>query len=177
MKTITGYLKPLALASGGLLLSASAVVFAAQQPSVSVHGDDITIRGCVGRGSADNLATQRTLVWSRSDIMLKNVIAAGSSTALPDKVFYWLNDDEDLSKHIGQMVEVKGDLGEFKKGEVQMKRDGPFTDITLKLGDKTEKARVPSSLLGAQADEGSFNFPTRKVDVDSVKVLGACPAQ
>ena len=176
MKTIIGYLRPLALASGGLLLSASAVVLAAQQPSINVHGDDITIRGCVGRGSADNFGTERTLVWSRSDIMLRNVIDAGSSTAFPDKVFYWLNDDEDLAKHVGKMVEVKGDLGDFKRGEVEMKRDGQFTNITLKLGDKTEKARVPSSWLGAQGGEGSFDFPTRRVDVDSVKVLGNCPA-
>jgi hypothetical protein len=109
--------------------------------------------------------------------MLKNVASLGTSTSLPDRVFYWLNDDEDLSKHVGKIVELKGDLGEFKKGEVEFKRDGEFTNISLTLGGKTEKARVPSAWLGAQSSDGSFDFPTRKIDVGDVKVLGTCPAE
>jgi hypothetical protein len=89
-------------------------------------------------------------------------------------VFYWLEDDEDLSKHVGQMIEVGGDLGDFEKGEVDIEKDGDFTEIELKLDGKTEKARVPSAWLGAPRGEGEFDIVARKIDVDKVTVLGTC---
>jgi hypothetical protein len=149
---------------------------AAQRPSVSVHDDDITIRGCVTRGASTTFTGNSILAWTRSDIMLSNAMAAqtGQAHGVTDRVFYWLEEDDDLSKHVGQMVEVKGDLGDFKKGEVEIDRDGDFTDIKLKLGGKTEKARVPTSWLGASAKDGEVDIITRKIDVDGVKVLGAC---
>jgi hypothetical protein len=71
-------------------------------------------------------------------------------------------------------VEIKGDLGDFKKGEIETKRDGDFTKIEMKLGGKTEKARVPTAWLGTNADKTDVTIVSRKVDVDKVKVLGAC---
>jgi hypothetical protein len=165
------------LATVGLSLVVIGVAAAiAQQPSVRVDGDDITIRGCVGRSSPGAGLTTPTLVWTRSDIMLSNAMSvrANGQTALTDRVFYWLEDEEDLTKYIGQQVEIKGDLGDFKKGEIELKRDGQFTNIEMKLGGKTEKARVPTSWLGSNADEGDVKIVSRKVDVDKVKALGAC---
>jgi len=164
------------LATVGLSLTIGVAAAIAQQPSVRVKGDDITIRGCVGHSTPGAGLTTPTLVWTRSDIMLSNAMSVQSSgqTALNDKVFYWLENEQDLVKHIGQQVEIKGDLGDFKKGEIEMKRHGEFTDIEMKLGGKTEKARVPTSWLGAKADEGEVKIVSRKVDVDKVKVLGSC---
>ena len=164
------------LATVGLSLAIGVAAAIAQQPSVRVHGNDITIRGCVGRSSPGAGLTTPTLVWTRSDIMLSNAMSvqASGQTALTDKVFYWLEDEEDLAKYVGQQVEIKGDLGDFKKGEIELKRDGQFTKIEMKLGGKTEKARVPTSWLGTNADEGDVTIVSRKVDVDKVKALGAC---
>lgn len=149
---------------------------APQQPAVSVHGDDITIRGCVGR-AAGSFSNEPTLVWSRGDIMLMNALFNdGKSPALSDRVFYWLDDKEDLAKHVGQLVEIKGDLGDFKKGEVKFDRDGEFTKVELKLGGKTEKLRMPTNWLAARGED-EIEIVSRKIDVDKVKVLGACPTR
>jgi hypothetical protein len=161
----------------GASLSIATLAAAGQQPSVAVRGDDITIRGCVsraqpGRGSFG----PAPLLWTRGDIMLNNASAINAAQ-LTDRVFYWLDDDEDLAKHVGQMVEVKGDLGDFKKGEVEIDRDGDFTKIELKLGGKTEKVRVPTAWLGAPREEGDFDIVSRKIDVDKVSVIGACPSR
>jgi hypothetical protein len=157
-------------------LSLATLAAAGQQPSVVVNDNDITIRGCVGRMSPGGPTDERMLVWTRGDIMLSNPSALRSGQ-LAERVFYWLDDDEDLSKHIGQMIEVKGDLGDFKKGEVDIERDGNFTKIELKLDGKTERARVPTAWLGTSRGEGEFDIVSRKIDVDSVKILGACPAR
>jgi hypothetical protein len=176
MTTITSALTRLIGLCVGITLSISALALAAQRPSVVVHDDDITIRGCIGRVPSGYVAAQPALVWTRSDIMLMNAIAiqAGQPAPLTERVFYWLEDGDDLSKHLGQMVEVKGDLGDFKKGELEIKRDGEFTNIELKLGGKTDRARLPTAWLGAPAGEGEFDIVSRKIDVDDVKVLGAC---
>lgn len=158
----------------GLTLSIAAVV-SAQQPTVVVDDDDITIQGCVGRVSPGSLPAQPLLVWTRGDIMLSSARSmSGPSGTLPERVFYWLDDDEDLSKHVGRMIEVKGELGEFEKGEIEIERDGEFTNIEMKLGGKTEKARVPTAWFGAPRSEGEFEIATRKIDVESVNILGAC---
>jgi hypothetical protein len=157
----------------GASLSIAPLASAGQQPAVVVQGDDITIRGCVGRAQPGTATNAPMLVWTRGDIMLSNASAIGAAQAA-GRVFYWLDDDEDLSKHVGQMIEVKGDLGDFQKGEVEIDKDGDFTKIELKLGGKTEKARVPTALLGAPQGEGDFDIVARKIDVDDVKVLGAC---
>jgi hypothetical protein len=168
-------LSPTTLAAAALSFSIGAAAFA-QQPSVTVRGDDITIRGCVGRAAPGAGLTRPSLVWTRSDIMLSNAMSVGGEApaALADRVFYWLDDEEDLAKHVGQQVEIRGDLGDFKKGEIEMKRDGEFTDIELKLGDKKDKARVPTAWLGTSAGEGDVQIISRKIDVDKVKVIGAC---
>ncbi len=160
----------------GASLSIATLAAAGQQPAVVVQDDDITIRGCVGRAQPGTATNAPMLVWTRGDIMLSNATAIGAALSA-DRVFYWLDDDDDLSKHVGQMVEVKGDLGDFQKGEVDIDKDGDFTEIELKLGGKTEKARVPTTLIGAPRGEGEFDIVARKIDVDDVKVLGACPTR
>ena len=160
----------------GASLSIATLAAAGQQPAVAVRGDDITIRGCVGRAQPGTATNAPMLVWTRGDIMLSNASAIGAAQST-GRVFYWLEDDEDLSKHVGQMIEVEGDLGDFQKGEVDIDRDGDFTKIELKLGGKTEKARVPTTWLGAPQGEGDFDIVARKIDVDDVKVLGTCPTR
>jgi hypothetical protein len=154
-------------------LAAATASLGAQQPVVVVDEDDITIRGCVGR--PDPSSTQQVLVWTRGDIMLGGAVPvrAGQPGTFTERVFYWLEDDDDLSKHIGQMVEVKGELGKFEQGELEFEREGEFTEIELRLGGKTEKARVPSAWIGTPA-EGEVPIVSRKIDVDEVRVVGPC---
>jgi hypothetical protein len=153
---------------------------AAQQPIVTVHDHDITIRGCVRNADARSVIPTNMLVWSRGDIMLAGVTSLGSNqlgtAGILGRVFYWLKDDDDLAKHVGQMVEVKGDLEDFEIGEVEIDREGDFTEIKLDLDGKKEKARVPTAWLrgtGADRDQ-EFEIVARRIDVDEVRVLGAC---
>jgi hypothetical protein len=150
---------------------------APQQPAIAVHGDDITIRGCVGRAATGTLGREPALVWTRGDIMLMNALFNdGKSPALSDRVFYWLENDKDLAKHVGQLVEIKGDLGDFKKGEVKFDRDGEYTKVELKLGGKTEKVRMPTAWVATRGED-EIDIVSRKVDVDKINVLGACPTR
>jgi len=73
-------------------------------------------------------------------------------------------------------VEIKGDLKEIKKGEIEIERDGAFTKIEMKLDGEKETARVPTSWLGVPVGnkEQEFEIVGRRVDVDDVEVLGAC---
>ena len=173
---MTRFSRQLAMWVAGASLSVATAAAASQQPAVTVRGDDITIRGCVSRVQPGSFGTAPMLVWSRGDIMLGNASALNAAQ-LTDRVFYWLDDDEDLAKHIGQSVEVKGDLGDFKKGEVEIDRDGEFTNIELKLDGKKEKARVPTAWITVPRGEGEFDIVARKVDVDKISVLGACGAR
>ena len=164
------------------MLCASPVV--GQQPSVTIHDDDITIRGCVSSRNSQPADIPSMLVWSRSDIMLAGATALDGrapasfgENGLTGRVFYWLENDEDLAKHVGQMVEIKGDLKDFEKGQIDVKRDGAFTEMKLELGGKEEKVRVPTSWLGPASshdDHQEFDILGQKVDVDDIKVLGAC---
>jgi len=98
------------------------------------------------------------------------------TSGIAGRVFYWLEDDEDLSTHVGQLVEIEGDLEDFEIGEVEIEQDGDFTEIELNLEGKKEKARVPTSWLrgiGSERDQ-EFEIATRRIDVDDIRVLGAC---
>jgi hypothetical protein len=154
---------------------------AAQQPIVTVDDDDITIRGCVRNTDVRHGIATNMLVWSRGDIMLAAATSLGSHPVGPagiaGRVFYWLEDDDDLTKHVGQVVLVKGELKDFETGEVEIEReDDFFTEITLDLDGKKEKARVPTAWLrgtGADRDQ-KFEIAARRVNVKEVRVLGAC---
>ena len=154
-------------------------VLAQQQPSITTDGDDVKIRGCVTPVKAYPASVPPLLVWSRSDIMLSTAMGLDTpsiaATGPQGRVFYWLEDDEDLAKHVGQMVEVDGELKDFEKGEMEIKRDGAFTDVALKMGGKEEKIRVPSTWLGPGSnDDREFDIIGRRIEVNDVKVLGAC---
>lgn len=155
----------------------------AQQPAVTVDGDDITIRGCIRQASTQPQAAPTMLVWSRSDIMLAGVTAVGpdapnpvGTAGLAGRVFYWLDDEEDLAKYVGQQVEVQGELEDFEKGQIEIERDGEFVDIELDLDGKEEKARVPISWLGEGGlpKDREIDIVARRIDVEKVRVLGAC---
>jgi hypothetical protein len=155
----------------------------AQQPTVAIDDDDITIRGCVRSVDIRAAVPATMLVWTRGDIMLAGVTALGinstnsvETAGIAGRVLYWLEDDDNLARHVGQIVEIKGDLEDFETGEVEIDREGDFTEIELDLDGKEEKARVPTSWLrgiGADRDQ-EFDIAVRRIDVDDVRVLGAC---
>lgn len=138
--------------------------------------DDFVIRGCVTDANAPSVIAPASLVWSRSDIMLAAAEAREDAVPIAGRVFYWLEDDEDLSRYRGQRVEVRGELEDFEKGKVEIDRHDKYTKITLDLDGKKQEARVPNGWLNpasAKHDE-EFQIVARRMDVKKVKVLGAC---
>lgn len=161
-----------------LILLTSAVSLGAQQPGVHVDEDDIIIRGCVTRAERYAPIDRMPLVWSRNDILVSIADSSGmrrDSGSPAGRLFYYL-EDEDLTDHVGQMVEIKGDLEGVKKGEVEIERQDDFTTIELKFAGHEEKARIPTPWFAAARDgeERDYQVVVQRVDVDDVKVLGAC---
>jgi hypothetical protein len=161
-----------------VVVAASAVALSAQRPGVDVDKEDITIRGCVTRADRYNPGAM-PLVWSRNDVLVSLSEGWDRDRRSTDKVngrlFYWL-EDKDLSDHVGQLVEIKGDLEDLKRGQFEIERKKDFTTLELKFDGKKETAKLPTPWFAApnSTDEREYDVVVQKVDVDDVKVLGAC---
>lgn len=166
------------LSLSSLLVLTSAVSQGAQQPGLHIDEDDITIRGCVIRAAQYAPVDRMPIVWSHDDILVSIADSGGSrrdSGGPAGRLFYYL-DDKDLTDHVGQMVLIKGDLEDVKKGEVEIERKGDFTEIKLKVSGHEEKARIPTPWFaaGRPGDERDYQVVVQRVDVDDVAVLGPC---
>ena len=72
-------------------------------------------------------------------------------------------------------MQIKGEVEDFEKGEIEIDRDGDVAEMTLQLDGREETLRVPVALLGGGIrDDVEFDIIARKVDVEAVDVLGAC---
>jgi hypothetical protein len=155
----------------------SAVGLGAQQPGVRIHEDDITIRGCVMRAERYAPADRMPIVWSRNDILVSLVGGVYDSPGESNPaghVFYYL-DDEDLTDRVGRLVEIRGDLEDVKKGEVEIERKDDFTEIELKFAGRTERAKIPTPWFAARkGDEREYKVIVQRVDVEDVREVGAC---
>jgi hypothetical protein len=161
-----------------LIVLTSAVSVEAQAPGLRVDEDDITIRGCVTRAERYQPINRMPLVWSRNDILVS--IADGmSDRARSDnpsgRLLYYL-DDEDLTEHIGRIVEIEGDLEDVKKGEVEIERKDDFTTIELKFAGRTERARIPTPWFATarSGEDRDYQVVVQRVDVENVRVVGTC---
>ena len=161
-----------------LIALTSAVSLGAQQPGLRIDEDDITIRGCVTRAERYAPVDRMPLVWSRHDILVSIVDGRSDrpgSERPAGRLFYYL-DDEDLTEHIGRIVEIKGDLKDVEKGEVEIERKDDFTTIELEFPGHKEKARIPTPWFSTarSGDERDYQVVVQRVDVDDVRVLGTC---
>ena len=185
VQTYTATFRAIVTTSALTLIGAGAI--AAQAPvsegAMSVDGKKVTIRGCVRPIDVTSPSAPPLLFWSRNNVMITGVSpsrddqprALGTS-AVFTRVLYWIEDAEDLSKHIGRAIEVKGDLDDFEKGKVEIERDGNMTEIEVDLGQRKEKIRVPTAWLRARGldKDNEFDFIARRIDVDNVRVIGSC---
>lgn len=162
---------------------------AAAQDAVHIDGDKITVRGCVASSTAQLRMPFDTLMWSRGGILTAGTAIADKAAQtgahdLTSRVLYWI-DEDDLEKHVGKIVEVRGKLEGLKKGELEIERDGAFTEIRLELDGDDETIRVPTAWLeGSSVGRASrddkdidLEIATRKIDIDDVKVMGSCPGR
>jgi hypothetical protein len=165
------------------LAAAAGVPLAAQQTATIVKGNEIRISGCVGRSAPATRASGTVLVWTRGDLMLSRAVIEGyypvgtSGVVGPEGVLYYLDKSDQLARHVGKLVEVRGDLKDVETGRVQIDRDGDFTEVKLDLDDREDKVRVPTAWFGSDVRDKEYDVIARKIDVDDVRAIGPCPAQ
>lgn len=161
------------------------VVGSAQQAPAGDQDDQAVITGCVQASGFKGTAGPRSMiVWSKGDVYLetatvqtkpaeRSVGTAGSREML----FYWIDDENDFSKHAGQEVEIVGEISdELKKGEFEVNNRGAFTELEFEVGSRETKVLVPSAWLSSQTPgkDAEFDIVVRTVDVEKVTALGPC---
>jgi hypothetical protein len=169
--------------AAALILASSGSAFAQAGDS----DDQFVITGCVVRsGDAREAGPHSMLVWSRGDVYLSSPTTKvkPAETAQPVgtsgpvvPVVYWIDDENDFAKHVGQRVEIVGELSdEIDDAELEIEVDGAFTEIEFDAGGREATARIPTSWFGPQTRGRDFDadVAVRTVDVEKVTVMGAC---
>lgn len=143
--------------------------------------DDVTLKGCLvkgeGNGSGYLLTNSNSVpAWQRSDDTRVQPGQVGTSGGF-ESVFYWLDGDSDLQKHVGHQVEITGDLeGDLEDGEIRLDRKDRWTELTVKSDGRSMKAIVPNaSMFPGPLDDKDrkVHVLVRKVDVEHVTMRAA----
>lgn len=152
--------------------------------------DQFVVTGCV-MPTADfrSAGPQSLFVWSRGDVYLAfaDIRLKPSETARPVgtagvfmPVFYWIDDENDFAKYVGQHVEIVGELSdELDKGEIEIDHEGEFTEIDFEVKGREATARIPTAWFGpaTRGRDIERDVVVRTVDVENVTVLGDCKAR
>lgn len=173
--------------AGALILVSAGTASAQQGRAAGDKDDQFVITGCVMRsGDFRSAPAQSMFVWSRGDVYLASpsTRVKPSETARPigttgtqKPVFYWLDDENDFAKYVGQRVEIVGELSdELDDAEIELENKGEFTEIEFDAGGREATARIPTSWLGpsTRGRDIEVDVSVRTVDVEKVTVMGPC---
>lgn len=158
----------------------------AQQTPAGDKDDQAVITGCVMESGYKGTAGPRSLiVWSKGNVYFETAIVQtrpaerpAGTAGIRDMLFYWIDDENDFSKHAGQQVEIVGEISdELRKGEFEVNNRGAFTELEFEVGGRETKVLVPSAWLSSQTPgkDAEFDIVVRTVDVEKVTALGSCP--
>ena len=152
--------------------------------------DQFVVSGCVTPSRDVRIGTgpQSLFIWSRGDVYLGSPTGnfkpsePVGTTGRFIPVFYWIDDENDFAKHVGQRVEIVGEMsGNVRKGELEIKHDNGFTELEFEVGGREATARVPRAWFGPtvreNAQDADLDVLVRTVDVEKVTVLGPCPTR
>ena len=168
------------------LLSSIALVFvlstaAGAQVQVGDHDDQFVVQGFVMPTSDFRAGgTTSWFVWSRGVYLGSpdtHFRPASRGTGVFVPVFYWIDDEDDIARFVGQRVEVVGELSDdLDEGEIDIDHHGNFTEIEFEVNGHDARVLVPRTWLGpALADEDAeIDIAVRMVDVERVTPLGPC---
>lgn len=129
------------------------------------------------------------MVWSRGDVYLASPSTRlkPSETARPTgtagvagTTFYWLDDEDDFAKYAGRQVEIVGELSdEIDRGEIEMTREGDFTEVVFDAGNREATAKIPTAWFGpaVRGKDIDAEVSFRRVDVERVNPVGSCSAR
>ena len=146
-----------------------------------VDDSRVKLTGCLVKGERGdhgylitNLPSEPS---STSSAGVSVVPGAVGTTGAYSTIFYWLDDDDDLERHVGHHVEIDGRVkGDLKPGEIKLERKDNWTEVTVKSDGRSMKATVPNASLFPASTENKDRKVTalvRRVDVDHVRMVDA----
>jgi hypothetical protein len=163
-----------------VLISALALTTAAAPSGAAPRRDkSMTLSGCLIRGEGDGAGY---LLISRAFDPAATAAAGGhvtpgtiGTTGDFANIFYWLDGNGDLRKHVGHLVEIEGDAkGDVKDAEMKINRKDNWTELTVKSDGRTMNARVPQASMVASPDpQRKMDVLVRRIDVEHVRMLAA----
>ena len=99
------------------------------------------------------------------------------------RILYWLDNDSEVKKHIGEMVEVRGEFTELEKSEIELKPgrqkdgglivefEGPGKDVKASNADVGAAVGTAGRVAADRNDIPTF---LARIAVKAVKAMGAC---
>ena len=179
------------MAITGVLALTVAATPAPVQLSAAGPTGKITLTGCAVKGSGEGdgflLAnavekTTRTTLAPRAEGSTVSSTTTSTSEMKPARVLYWLDDDDDdVEKFMGQLVEITGEVeGDVKRAEIEVERENGMIELEIKAADgrkaNVRLTDVPSAVgtSGSVKDrEVELPYVVRKLDVKSAKAIAA----
>ena len=168
-----------------ILVGTLGMLPAATTTAARIAADDITLTGCLVRGEGDGAGYLLSNppgepAWQRAEDKRIEPNSVGTSGGF-ESIFYWLDGDDELRKHVGHAVQITGELeGDLDDGQIEIDRKKDWTEMTVKAGGRTMKAQVPhasaSTAPGRDGDD-RMSVLVRRVDVERVEMLGATCAR
>ena len=158
------------------LLAAAPLAAASQQATTDPK--EITFHGCVMPGvDKDTYVMTQVMEVPGPDGATMPGAAHGR------RVLFWLHNDDDVKQHVNQMVEVRGDLRNLEKSEIELKagrqKDG---GLIVEFEGPGQDVRASNSTVGAAvgtagrvaAEKNDIPTYLANIDVKQVKAMGAC---
>ena len=163
----------------------SAMPLAAQQPqqrasqTTGVNGGKITLHGCVRPGIDKDTVLMTDVI---------EVTDAGQSALPADahgrKVLFWLDRDEALKAHVGDMVQLTGVQGGLEKSEIELKPGRQKGGgLVAEFEGPGRNVKAPNDIVGpaigtsgrVAAEKNDVPTFLVKVKVDNVRAVnGTC---
>jgi hypothetical protein len=171
------------LVLAGVFVCTTIVPVVQGEPASAFRLDDrnVKLTGCLVKGERGdhgylitNLPSEPS---STSPAGVSVVPGAAGTTGAYSTIFYWLDDDDDLERHVGHYVEIDGRVkGDLKPGEIKLERKDNWTEVTVKSDGRSMKATVPNASLfpaSTQDKDRKVTALVRRVDVDHVRMVDA----
>jgi hypothetical protein len=161
-----------------LAIVLAAVPLAAASQTANSTEKKITFHGCVMPGTEKD-----TYVITQ----VMEIPGPGGAT-MPEvahgrRVLFWLHRDDDVKKHVGHMVEVRGHFRDLEKSELELKpgtqKDG---GLIVEFEGPGKDVRASNSTVGAAVGTTGRVAPERNdvptylahINVEEVKMAGEC---
>jgi len=122
----------------------------------------VVVTGCAVRADGDG-----------DGFLLANAVGQAK------RMLYWLDDDDDeVKKLMGQLVEVTGDIqGEVKRAEIEVERENGMIELDIKSGGRKATVKLPegstavASPQSTKVREVELEYDVQKLEVKSAKSI------